>query len=332
MPLPFTVPFGADPAGVIVPIEEASATVEYRCPACDTPLILRAGVIRRHHFAHKPDANCSPETVLHAATNRRVADAIRAWRAGAGPRPLVRRHCAQCREVMDRLITERVVDAAVEHRLASGRILDVALLDAAARVLLGIEVHVTHQVDDAKQASLGDLTWIELQAETVEDPAVWLPQRAGGRLPPAVCEACRERPLRRRRETLALAARYGMQELPEGYFAIELDCWKCQWKTPLFYWPGIGVGRVAPEPWPQIVKMRYSRTAQTSYLANGCARCDALLGDFYLEEALYNAIGQDPDFEELHSAFFTPEADDEWERAGRGLTVEEMINIVVPPA
>ena len=122
-----------------------------------------------------------------------------------------------------------------------------------------------------------------------------------------------------------------MEELPDDFFAIEIDCWRCHGRTPIFYWPGIGVGRAAPEPWPRTVKLRYSRTVQASYLANGCAWCDALQGDFYLEKALYNSIGRDPDFDELHSAFFTPETEQEWERSGRGLTVEEIVNIVVPP-
>jgi hypothetical protein len=46
----------------------------------------------------------------------------------------------------------------------------------------------------------------------------------------------------------------------------------------------------------------------------------------------YNAMGEDPDFEELHSAFFTPETNEDWERSSRGPTVVEAINIVVPPA
>jgi hypothetical protein len=49
------------------------------------------------------------------------------------------------------------------------------------------------------------------------------------------------------------------------------------------------------------------------------------------EGALYNSIGQDLDFDELHVAFFTPATEQEWELSGRGLTVEEMVNIVVPP-
>ena len=63
---PFTVQFGVGPAGVVVQAEAAGAAVSYGCPACATPLILKAGLIRRHHFVHRvTTAGCSPESALH---------------------------------------------------------------------------------------------------------------------------------------------------------------------------------------------------------------------------------------------------------------------------
>ena len=31
----------------------------YKCPDCNKDVILRQGLINRHHFAHKKDSNCS---------------------------------------------------------------------------------------------------------------------------------------------------------------------------------------------------------------------------------------------------------------------------------
>ena len=330
-PAPFTVPFGADAAGNIIAVENAGRAVDYCCPGCGTPLVLKQGVVRRHHFAHKPEANCSPESALHVATKRRMVAAVQEWRAGVAPRPVVRRRCEQCHKWFDRPVTDRVVGADLERRLPSGRVVDLALIDGEGRVLLGVEVLVTHEVDADKEMALGDQSWIEVVAESMEDAAVWIAGRAGGRVAPSVCDECRERPVRRRRQTVEIARRYGMAIPADWFFAVEVECWRCKHPTPLFFWPGIGACRTAPEPWPRTVKMRYSRTVEASYLSNGCARCDALQGNFYLEGQLYAAIGNDPDAIELRDVYFALPSEVEGPQSSAGLTIAEAISIVVPP-
>ena len=41
-----------------VHIEDAVIRHDYYCPYCELPLIMRKGSVRRHHFAHKPNAIC----------------------------------------------------------------------------------------------------------------------------------------------------------------------------------------------------------------------------------------------------------------------------------
>ena len=41
-----------------VHIEESMIRHDYYCPYCELPLIVRKGTVRRHHFAHKPNALC----------------------------------------------------------------------------------------------------------------------------------------------------------------------------------------------------------------------------------------------------------------------------------
>jgi competence CoiA-like predicted nuclease len=46
----------------------AKKGLNYLCPACKAPLILRKGAIRVHHFAHRPPAGClwsRGETIAH---------------------------------------------------------------------------------------------------------------------------------------------------------------------------------------------------------------------------------------------------------------------------
>ncbi len=43
----------------IISIKDALSTEKYYCPLCDEALILKKGLKRRHHFAHKPNGMCS---------------------------------------------------------------------------------------------------------------------------------------------------------------------------------------------------------------------------------------------------------------------------------
>jgi len=114
-----------------------------------------------------------------------------------------------------------------------------------------------------------------------------------------------------------LLARLGLGDPGPDYVAVPRKCWRreCQAETVVFFWPGIGVGHVPPEPRPPTVKIRDSRTAQTSYWSNGCHVCDALVGDFFLMDIFLDALATEPDADELLEAFF--EGDDETESGDR---------------
>lgn len=38
------------------------------------------------------------------------------------------------------------------------------------------------------------------------------------------------------------------------------------------------------------IRPRYSKTASSTYLANGCQRCDAIQGDFFIEETVTELV------------------------------------------
>lgn len=60
----------------------------------------------------------------------------------------------------------KVLRAACEVRLASGRVVDVALLGRADLVIAAVEVHHTHAVDEDKALAL-PAPWVEVEAEQV---------------------------------------------------------------------------------------------------------------------------------------------------------------------
>jgi predicted RNA-binding Zn-ribbon protein involved in translation (DUF1610 family) len=299
----FKVPLGLAPNGAVVHARDADKGTPYVCPACSTPLVLRAGEIRRRHFAHRADTGCSPETALHDGTKRRLAAAVTDWRAGIGPQPVVRRQCPWCDAAVDTPLSDHVSSAQIEYRTSVGRVFDVGLLDADAGIHMGLEVLVSHRVDEAKAIALGDLAWIEIEAASVIEPAVWPALRVVGHVSSVDCPACAERRAGRREQTIAIAAAYGLPDPGPDYLAVERSCWKCGLKSPVFFWPGIGDRREPPAPSPRTVMVRYSNTIQDSYPSNGCIHCGALVGEWFLPETLFENYDE-PDAIELNELYF----------------------------
>lgn len=56
---------------------------ECLCQVCGAPLIVRAGLVRQHHFAHTArctsDYSCHPESPAHREAKRFLATHLRAW-------------------------------------------------------------------------------------------------------------------------------------------------------------------------------------------------------------------------------------------------------------
>ena len=95
---------------------------------------------------------------------------------------------------VDNPISDKITGAVVECLTPSGRVLDVGLTYAGGAVRLGLEVLVSHEVDDQKQAALGDLAWIEIEASQVEDAATWPATRVGGQVSRINCSRWKREP------------------------------------------------------------------------------------------------------------------------------------------
>ena len=186
----FRVPFALDAHGVLVPPEDARRRAAYRCPRCETAVVLHAGERKRRHFHHTDTKRgCTPETVAHFTAKTLVARAVEVWRAG-GDAPVFVRRCAApgCDATTRQRMPAKVTRAAIEHAMPSGRVVDVALLGAGGIVVAAIEVYRTHRVDDEKALDLG-APWVEVDAAAVCESGgrVLLPLRDG--FLPWLCEA-----------------------------------------------------------------------------------------------------------------------------------------------
>jgi len=189
----FKVPAGRTASGRLVRARDASPDVSYRCPGCDSPLLLRKGPVRAPHFAHLAHGFCSPETALHRGAKAWLAQILRRGLDGRRTGvPRIRVPCAgrgpgrapgdgpsrspwRCPgEAWFSLGDLTFDEVAVERATPDGLRPDLLLLDRG-RPVLGIEILVSHAVDPAKAARTA-CPWVELEARRVlAAPRAWRP-------------------------------------------------------------------------------------------------------------------------------------------------------------
>jgi Competence protein CoiA-like family len=274
----FKVPLGIGDDDRLVSRTEATKGQRYRCPACLSPLLFKAGPIRADHFSHAPTLACHPETVIHEAAKRIVAQVVADWQAGAGPQPLVANRCAECLGEGIEPLGGHVDGARVEQRLADGLVADVALLRGEVVVAV-VEIQVTHAVDPDKAARL-TVPWLELRGEDVlADPIRWTPI-ASGNVRRHVCVACRAR----RQQATDLARSLAVDFDPTIYEPGIATCYRCGKGTLVFAWRRgqLHETEAPPQPRPSVIELRFSRMAGHRYWANVCLHCHSLFGDWFL--------------------------------------------------
>lgn len=231
-----TVPWALDANGQLVTPEEASSSEGLRCPdpACCSRLILRAGDIRAHHFAHIDEGRCSLESVEHAAAKHLLAKVVLAFLSVPDKRPNIHRTCLECGKVVAQPLPRKVREARVEEAIDGFRA-DVLLLDEAQHSVCVIEVLHTHAVTEEKAKGLS-VPWIELVAvEVLASPLQWVPRRANG-LRPLRCDHAGTEFVRRKEEDAkreqraAEDAKKRMREAKEKEAArIELSRMRAGW-------------------------------------------------------------------------------------------------------
>lgn len=171
------VPFGRDARGTAVPPVEAQPDRDYFCPECGWQLVLRRGDTRVRHFAHRKNAPAcalAGDGWLHTTAEHIVVASVERWLSGRTSAPVVEYACrvrhgrwvpACEKTVSASLESLRVARAVREHTLKSRQLrVDVLLMDADGRPVLGVEVRDTHAVDSAKRDRLAPLPFIEVDA------------------------------------------------------------------------------------------------------------------------------------------------------------------------
>jgi hypothetical protein len=269
------VPYGIDPEDNIVHAQDAVPGVPYSCPNCAAPLVLRAGAVKTHHFAHKADTACDGETLAHITAKLLIAKVIREYSMAASP-ILLQCSCEECRTLFDMALPLDAFSSSQVEVPVGKFVCDVVAYKADAAVL-AVEILMSHAVGEDKGEAL-ELPWIELKASDVlEDPMRWRPVQA--RLKPTTCPMCKAK----RIKIEEVKTRWKLPAVHPDYVAAVAPCWSCHKDIIWYWWPGVPfVEGKPPTPIPPIVQYRHSKMYGGRYWMNVCPGCRAPQGDNFV--------------------------------------------------
>jgi|GEM_PF-624552 len=313
------IPCAVDEAGKIFLPGEAEQGGRYFCPNCGNPVIFRKGEVRTPHFAHKKSATCNLETVLHKSAKIFIRETVMKWLHDGFPAPMIYRTCEKCGTEQG-IPLQKVDDAILEYQLGQYRV-DVALL-ACGKPVLGVEIFVTHEVDEQKFKNL-EVPFIELEAFSVlENPGHLHPRRTT--LKKFTCKSCREKQEHQEKKKQQAKKRHDEKvqelalrdkiELPKKNYLVGINrCWKCNEEILVFAWsappwqdpPTFWQKDPPPEPKPVTIQYRLIRTdkGQDKFWLNVCPFCDSTQSFYHLTEK----YEERPIFQDVYPSWKTSE-------------------------
>ena len=146
------LPYAYDSTGNLVHINDARKDDSYKCPECGQTLTLNISKIpegqkyhRRNHFSHpkgNPDNHCT-ESFLHKLFKKRAAECI-LKKISDKEEFWFTWQCDQCNEEHRGNILRKAKSVCLEYDLKDCQP-DIALLDTEDKVVIVIEVVVTHK-------------------------------------------------------------------------------------------------------------------------------------------------------------------------------------------
>ena len=287
------LPFAYDCDGNLVNIDDAVKGQKYTCPTCGAELSLKISKIppgqkyhRRNHFAHKGNSenHCS-ESFLHKLFKDRCAELLRD-KISKNENQYFEWECEKCNEHHSGNLLRKAVSVVTEYDLGVCKP-DIALLDNNGKVVIVIEVVVTHRpepevleyYDKQKIACLQIVVDDFVDCDCIEEK-LSSPNNVN-LCPNPICDKC------------------GQVMHNVKIVTVTTECWKCnqEMKVAMLVADN-GREILSPSEFNEEeisiakslgvnVAKRYSKTVQDSYLANVCGHCNAFVGDFYMHEYYY---------------------------------------------
>jgi hypothetical protein len=273
-----------DKQGQFITAKLAEKELDYYCLHCNSEMVLRKSEktgrnSKRAHFSHKTlTPNCTPETVLHYSFKSLLAEKIQKH-IDLGISLPFSWLCSECEEIHNGDLIKKLKTVIVEYDMAIVKP-NIALLDEANKVIIVIEVIVTHKPEEKTIQFYKDnnIIVIEIVLSSNEDldnidKKIGEPDKVG---------ACRNPKC----STHKTGMHRTMITIAESF------CWKCEAPMKLAFYQMAG-STFGPGTFDQkelefarskgvVIKEQYSRTANERYLANTCPKCGSFIGDHYL--------------------------------------------------
>lgn len=285
------LPYAYDSTGNLVHIDNAHKGEIYKCPECGKILSLNISKIpegqkyhRRNHFSHHPEGspdNQCTESFLHKLFKERAAECIRKKISNKETEFRFVWSCHECGERHQGNLLKKAKSVCLEYDLGVCRP-DIALLDATGKVIIAIEVVVTHKPDSDTMTYYDDhkIACLQINVPDFEDcenveKRLANPDWVNKCLTPD-CKVC------------------GRKMHKPKMIIINHPCWKCGKDMRIAmindnnycYSPDEFTEedvRLANENGAYIT-MKYSNESKASYYANTCRHCEAFIGQFYMHE------------------------------------------------
>lgn len=284
------LPYAYDAVGSLVHIDDAQKGQKYICPNCGAELSLKNPKIskgqkhyRRKHFAHKniPDNHCS-ESFLHKLFKDKCAEFIRD-KISKQEDLFFWWECQKCNEKHNGNLLKKAAKVAVEYDLGECKP-DIALLDNNGKIIIVIEVVVSHKPEPSalQYYEENKIACLQINVEDFSDCDMIENKLSNpvdvNLCPNPICEKCGKR-----KNSLKLVT-------------VVADCPnnKCSKKmriafivTPPPHYPispkdfnaeEIAMARIFGAK----IEQRYSKTRKDDYFANVCEHCNSFVGDHYM--------------------------------------------------
>lgn len=201
---------------------EAAKGRGYVCAECGQALRLHGGARQRLHFRH--EAYLRPCGFREDGADRVIARHAVLDAAGRPEGVRLICPCPVCRAPVEQPWPAPVAEARLKHPVATragGRVADVALLDAAARLVAVIEIHRDREPPAWRFRDVTPVPWVVASARPlIADPHQVRAEQVGGlAVPPcAACTAAAQAQAARERRSAA-----GEADTPAPSLLVDLD-------------------------------------------------------------------------------------------------------------
>jgi ssDNA-binding Zn-finger/Zn-ribbon topoisomerase 1 len=269
---------------ILVMANDADKRGKYSCPVCKTKMILRKSGktgkgSKRPHFAHNAlTTNCTPEGVLHYSFKRMLVEIISKNIEAQIPLSMNWK-CKYCENIHTGNLLKNVSEVKEEYYLKECKP-DIALLNKDGVVFAVIEIVVTHAPEESvvNYYHNNNIILIQINVNS-EDDLNNIENKVAN---PDIVDLC----------THPKCKKHGNYSSERKIVVLDTSCYKCRAPTKISYilsnnnfvYPSAysEKERAIADEHGVLLKLQYSRTTNSKYIANTCSSCGAFTGDYYL--------------------------------------------------